>query len=842
MGQRVRLTENMLRGMVRKAISEELMRLDEAKHNYSRDARKVIYDWLVENGRIKPFDNGISDADKNEKIKALYKIRNIEQKFLDSFMHGYSNYKDPLKRLEPIFLKIALENGWWSHSPSMEVVRGLRMILNYLIECYNKSGGGDVIIWSDVDEKGNSIKNYYLRDIQPGITYEQLKNLCSNAFSNNDNNSKIDVNKAKTEEYKTDTGYTIIPNVNFLQAHDIGKWSGGLGSTRLCYTGSKGVWDQYTNSSENTVYVLLKDGYKEMQPEEYADHEDRPYDPYGESMIFLFVDPNGNLKYSNVRWNHCFQELGGNKTDHNYTKEGIEKLTGLSFDNNFVNVGNEENEKYLVKVENILAGREKNVNEVEFTIQKFNVKKGLYIITVSSGQANVFDENSGQMLYSKWFDSTNCYYQENNLLYYRVFVGQHQNIIRPNGDLLFDGPPSEWPKEVSRCDNQGFLIFTTDDDKENYIHLNEGYILYEPNNPDNWFKRCFSFTRKGWAKAVFFNGLYNIIDTNGNVAYEPENPDMWFSVCDYPNENGITKVAYNNGKFTFLDVKKGVIIYKPNDPDNWFERAVRQLENILIVKDSKQYYLLTAEGAIVTLNGDGFKYLHENGIELHRIFTTVEQYEGSNLVYIEFDGHCNLLKDKTTILLPIWPTDIFFYSQGVARAKFGPTKWNFIDANGNIMYEPNNPQNWFNHTTPFDENGISIVEFDGAENYFRTNGTFLFPNTWLDHCNSFQDGLARIRLNGKYNYIDVNGNILFPNTWFKFCSHYFNEKGLAMAQLDSGNYLIDKKGNFYDPYTQQQVNPPAGENIATNEAIVKLKNKINNFVNEAIVRYYSKYE
>ena len=48
--------------------------------------------------------------------------------------------------------------------------------------------------------------------------------------------------------------------------------------------------------------------------------EGNPYDEYGTSMIFVFIDPEGNITASNCRWNHRTEGEYNGSVDHAFTK------------------------------------------------------------------------------------------------------------------------------------------------------------------------------------------------------------------------------------------------------------------------------------------------------------------------------------------------------------------------------------------------------------------------------------------------------------------------------------------------------------------------------------------
>lgn len=673
MKRRIRLTEDMLREMVRKTISEELSRLDEAKHNYGKYIRKAIYDYLVKNRKIEKITDFVNPSEEqlNDLIADIPQVRDIEKKFLGNFMHGYSNYKDPIKRLAPIFVRIALENNWGKFTQNNDVIRGLRKILRFLINRFKKGGGGDVVIKTDFDEEGNVVKNYYLRDISNNITYNELKNLCSGAFISNGTPGNSDL-KIEDIDYSNTAGYDIEANITFERANELGKLSGFNGKNILCYTENEDTWNQYTNSGENTVYVLLKKGYENMNAEEYDEHEKRPYDPYGLSMIFLFVDPNGDLVYSNVRWNHLFEHLGGNRTDENFTKSEIDRITGLSFDEHFINVS--QKNQTLTKIENILAGNEQEDDDENlFMEEPLDGSDGRYsVITMCNPRkVNIYDNVDKRFLFSIWFAKISELFTGNNsIIRYLVVTDNHDyNILTPEGNLLFDGDPRDWPSSIEHFYN-GFAEFSLADTGCNYVDLN-GNILYEPDNPGEWFDYCYPFNEYGLAKVqVHYGDKYNYINTKGEIIYSPDDCDGWFDDCD-SFYNGFSKVELN-GLYNFVN-HNGEVIYEPDYPDDWFDECSEFYEGFAVVKKDGYYNFLSENGCIL--------YEPNN---IYDWFDSCEYFDRRGVAVVIKDDKFNLLKPDGDLLSPnLWFDDYGYDTDNYFIVWVDEEKY-IIDINGNF--------------------------------------------------------------------------------------------------------------------------------------------------------------
>ena len=63
----------------------------------------------------------------------------------------------------------------------------------------------------------------------------------------------------------------------------------------------------------------------------HDDDTNSPYDTYGRSMIFVFVDAEGNLAYCNTRWNHDATYDAEHSTDHALDEREISEIVGVNF-------------------------------------------------------------------------------------------------------------------------------------------------------------------------------------------------------------------------------------------------------------------------------------------------------------------------------------------------------------------------------------------------------------------------------------------------------------------------------------------------------------------------------
>ena len=166
----------------------------------------------------------------------------------------------------------------------------------------------------------NEVKN------NPNITFGDLVKRFQETFAQEDAADTETANKIQGGQSE----YTIKEVPDFATAKYYGDRS--CSQSKLCYTQSENTWNQYTSNGMNRVYVCLRNGWENI-PEEPG--EGNPYDLYGTSMIFVFINTQGNIVYSNCRWNHHTQGSYNGGVDHAFTKTTLSQTINMSFDSVF---------------------------------------------------------------------------------------------------------------------------------------------------------------------------------------------------------------------------------------------------------------------------------------------------------------------------------------------------------------------------------------------------------------------------------------------------------------------------------------------------------------------------
>lgn len=183
-------------------------------------------------------------------------------------------------------------------------------------------------------------------------------------------------------------------------------------------------------------------------------------------MIWLFVNPQGDLVYSNTRWNHD-ADYGDMSVDHAFSKEDISKIIGQSFDSLFKGFTEEE----LAK---------KGILNVTFENCEEYIKKGYKL----------------EQIFDKVDTCSNGFFM--------VLLGNKVNYITPNGKLLSKTPFDKGSNFVNRLAT---------------VVLNGGY--YFINEYGTFLNQkpflCAGSFREGFAFVEVAIGEWNFIKTDGSL-------------------------------------------------------------------------------------------------------------------------------------------------------------------------------------------------------------------------------------------------------------------------------------------------------------------------------------
>ena len=100
--------------------------------------------------------------------------------------------------------------------------------------------------------------------------------------------------------------------------------------------------------------------------------------------------------------------------------------------------------------------------------------------------------------------------------------------------------------------------------------------------------------------------------------------------------------------------------------------------------------------------------------------------------------------------------DLLYFSDGFARVQRGDGLWNFIDKDGNYLYNE-----WFNWADYFNKDGfVRVQRTNGKWNFIDKDGKIL-SDEWFDWVDYFYDGFAKVRrTNGERAKIDKTGKLI----------------------------------------------------------------------------------
>ena len=224
--------------------------------------------------------------------------------FEEDFYHDYELKRNATLRLMPLFCRLAFECGFQQSSPKPQKLLFLKRVLELLLK---KSNDG-VINLSDID-----IYNTSYDDLEKEYgTHIEKKNELTRLVVENG-------------QWVRNEDYEIIGGINYKMAHEYAEYC------TLCYLQSFATWNSYTNYGTSKVYLILHKDWKNVEKKHDDETVNSPYDTYGKSMIFVFVDGEGNLSYCNTRWNHDATYDAEHSTDHALDEREISEIVGVNF-------------------------------------------------------------------------------------------------------------------------------------------------------------------------------------------------------------------------------------------------------------------------------------------------------------------------------------------------------------------------------------------------------------------------------------------------------------------------------------------------------------------------------
>lgn len=500
-------------------------------------------------------NNEFQDAAANPNHLSV--IDYIENKLKELCFHA--NIPDSIIRLEPIIMNIALGLGFEQQNQNTQKLNRLFKMVEFI-----KNG----------QQKGNLPIQLNKLTLE-NTTYDSLNEVFGKVI---DEEEAAEKERIENADYTKgmNPNYEIISNVDYDTAHKYGNYS--CSGSRLCYTQSENTWHNYTKDGENTAYIILRKDWQEV-PQEHG--EDTPYDDYGLSMIFLFIDPFGDLAYSNTRWNHDTRGQGPRNVDQSFTKEQISQLLNINFNKVFKG-------KRKQTIEELIAEsieRLKNGEQINKVFRKaIPLENNNYAIKVRE-KWNILNCNTYTLLSPiEWFDKLS----ESNDGIIKVVLHNKTNYITQDGNFLWDKPLLEWFSGGKNFENGFAVVNLGFDIGYNWLKSN-GEILCK----NQAFEECFSF-ENGFAVFVDNDTYVNYMKTDGTVLA----PDMKFDDCEpFKGDYGLVK---RNGNYNFINTQGKIMFDQWFDNISYYDGSYAQL-----YYNGQKCMLNIPTGLLATSNGKG---------------------------------------------------------------------------------------------------------------------------------------------------------------------------------------------------------------------------------------------
>ena len=419
-----------------------------------------------------------------------------------------------------------------------------------------------------------------------GVAFNALYGRYADVLKQMDDEQKNAVN---SKSYERNSRYKIIPIDDFETAHEFGKYTGIDGEGRLCYTEGRQTWDNFTRGGSGQCYLCYMPNYKEIYPRK---GENYPKDEYGLSMIWLFVDENGRLSNSNVRWNHGDGNYGN--VDTIFTESEISDIVGVNFYEAFKPNGVWE-EMLSDAMGRLAYGTNPKIvfdecGDFEEGLARIRLNAKWNYLTIDGkilsdiwfDDCNDFEEGLAVVrLNGKWnFITTDGKFLSNTWFNYCGYFDEGLAVVRLNGKwnfLTIDGKfLSDTWFDYCKSFRNG-LASVQLDDKSNFISA-KGEIL-----SDTWFDYCSNFY-DGFSK-VELNRKWNFLTTGGKIL-----SDTWFNRCGY-FEEGFAYIKLND-KWNFLTIDGKFL------SDTWFDHCYDFDNGFAIVELNGKRYTIDRNGVI----------------------------------------------------------------------------------------------------------------------------------------------------------------------------------------------------------------------------------------------------
>jgi hypothetical protein len=199
-------------------------------------------------------------------------------------------------------------------------------------------------------------------------------------------------------------------------------------------------------------------------------------------------------------------------------------------------------------------------------------------------------------------------------------------------------------------------------------------------------------------------------------------------------------------------------------------------------------------------------------------FQEIKKVQSENDAYwfgLDGQGRSSLYQDSTMLNIPGNITDLYDFSDGLARMKIGQT-YGFIDTLGRVIIEPVlDKAKDYSEGKVFALKGNRYIWIDGSGNELEEERTMIF-----DEVGDFSEGFARIRVFDQYGFIYPDSSFyIWPR--FTEATPFFNQIS-SVSKIDTFGYvfttgredLVKKYDNNKIPVSQIQISGNTLEDYA----------------------------
>ena len=656
--------------------------------------------------------------------------------------------------------------------------------------------------------KAQTVENRtaFMQQVKSFQTFTEIRNFVGE-------NQKADRAYARengTKQNNLNSNYQVLGPLSFEEAKEYGNYSGFDGGKggRICYSQSKSTWlsSSYSNNNTNECFILLRNDWNRVSTEHDGSEKNNGlpeplnqyngYDDYGLSMIFVWINPNGELHECNTRWNHEARYAPGHSVDLALTQTDIERLMGAPFEaifnsTNFYDKADEASDR-LAKGDNIAT-----IFDFVERISKDYTLVGL------NGKYNIFSVNEKKLLFPHdWFKGIGLVNEFGDF------------ILSYNNDYIF-------------LENYQKLYSF-----EEYTNLLENR-LKEGFKPQDLFSYVQTFGRYGLVSITskpLGNSKINFDAANiYNFETEELMSNYWANGGRlYTNDNLVMIVQLTIGdevKYNFMAIN-GSRLLLDAPVDEWYDGY-----SGLILNGKTCYRIMTddyKENLAVVKDDGSFEFV------FNQYFEEIEANESINNEYSDY------------IFLNLRNEDQNFY--GDCYGNIYKTNSELINRINEMISSGNEIKfHWFyklftneGESTNFAKIGFYELEENKYNIYDSKNKKLILPNFVDDVSIITSDGLFNVEVDGKENITYLGEKMLYDLPLEKWPDRIENSSGgtkilfsLYWEHTDSEGYsyewanVMDTKGNLLLKENCESMTP-----FVNGVCVIENKDEKFNFVDE----------